>query len=132
MLSKQELLDKRRELIINRTLSERELERHLSKKHWRCKLQKRIGFYIVDFVFTHRMLIIELDGASHDTTKDYDRRRDTWLESLGFTVKRFPNEVVWENPELVILTIESYPNQNKKIYTKAMRKAGAIYSRVAR
>lgn len=51
--------------------------------------QVRIGFYIADFVFPSKMLIIELDGPNH--TKQHDEKRDEWLAQAGFTTWRIKN-----------------------------------------
>jgi very-short-patch-repair endonuclease len=51
--------------------------------------QVRIGFYVADFVFPSKMLIIELDGPHHDPDKD--AKRDEWLGRAGFTTWRIPN-----------------------------------------
>lgn len=51
--------------------------------------QVRIGFYVADFVFPSKMLIIELDGPSHDA--DHDAKRDEWLGQAGFTIWRVTN-----------------------------------------
>ncbi len=51
--------------------------------------QVRMGFYVADFVFPTKMLIIELDGKTHDA--EYDARRDGFLGRAGFTVWRIPN-----------------------------------------
>ncbi len=51
--------------------------------------QVRVGYYIADFVFPNKMLIIELDGPQHDAA--YDTRRDAFLAQAGFIVWRIPN-----------------------------------------
>lgn len=51
--------------------------------------QVRVGFYVADFVFPSKMLIIELDGPSHDA--DHDAKRDEWLGQAGFTTWRVTN-----------------------------------------
>lgn len=48
--------------------------------------QKPIGNYIVDFVCRKKKLIIEIDGDTHDSKKDYDKRRDIFLNKMGFHV----------------------------------------------
>jgi len=52
--------------------------------------QKPILDYIVDFYCRELMLVIEIDGYSHnDKTADYDEKRQIELEELGLTVLRF-------------------------------------------
>ena len=63
--------------------------------------QYSIGSYIVDFCCPSEKLIIELDGDPH---REYhkilkDENRDKYLESLGFTVLRFENRFVFQEPE---------------------------------
>lgn len=59
--------------------------------------QKVIGLYIVDFYVSEANLIIELDGSQHFEDKEKDRQRDLFLQSLGFTVLRIPNNEVNQN-----------------------------------
>jgi very-short-patch-repair endonuclease len=65
--------------------------------------QYSIGSYIVDFCCPSEKLIIELDGDPHG---DYfkiqkDENRDKYLENLGFTVLRFENRFVFQEPEFI-------------------------------
>lgn len=53
--------------------------------------QVRIGFYVADFVFPTKMLIIEIDGPSHDERVEHDEKRDAWLLRAGFTTWRIKN-----------------------------------------
>ncbi len=54
--------------------------------------QEIFAYYILDFVFPAKRLIIELDGWSHIETKDYDLKRDLFCENHGFTTIRLPNK----------------------------------------
>ncbi len=47
-----------------------------------------IGNYIVDFLCRELGVVIEIDGSSHDTKEDYDKKRDEYLEELGLKVIR--------------------------------------------
>lgn len=51
------------------------------------------------------MLIVELDGDSHDGRQEYDEKRSACLRALGFDVIRFTNVDVFENLEGVLETI---------------------------
>jgi very-short-patch-repair endonuclease len=66
------------------------------------KRQKPVGRYIADFVCWERRLIIELDGGQHAEQAAYDRRRDAWLRSQGYTVLRFWNNDVMQQLEGVL------------------------------
>jgi len=63
--------------------------------------QYSIGSYVVDFCCTSEKLIIELDGDPHGEYHKIqkDENRDKYLESLGFTVLRFENRFVFQEPE---------------------------------
>ncbi|MBP9806390.1 MAG: endonuclease domain-containing protein, partial [Candidatus Accumulibacter sp.] len=66
------------------------------------KRQKPMGRYIVDFVCLEQRLVIEIDGGQHAEQLDYDRRRDVWLRSQGFTVLRFWNNEVMQQLDEVL------------------------------
>lgn len=57
--------------------------------------QRPVLNYIADFMCKELMLIIELDGITHETEAAQlkDRQKDRELEAVGFTVLRFSN---WE------------------------------------
>ncbi len=58
--------------------------------------QAAIGAYVVDFVCFSHQLIVELDGPQHVTEegKAGDERRTAFLESRGFRVIRFRNQML--------------------------------------
>jgi very-short-patch-repair endonuclease len=78
--------------------------------------QHSIGNYIVDFYCPSEKIIIELDGDPHG---DYvqiqkDEIRDKYLENLGFTVVRFENRFIFQEPEYVKMEIRKlFINQSK-------------------
>jgi very-short-patch-repair endonuclease len=47
-----------------------------------------IGPYFADFVCRERRLVVELDGSQH-ADSEYDRRRDEFMRSAGYSVIRF-------------------------------------------
>jgi very-short-patch-repair endonuclease len=63
--------------------------------------QYSIGSYIVDFCCPSEKLIIELDGDPHGEYIKIlkDENRDKYLERVGFTVLRFENRFVFQEPE---------------------------------
>ena len=65
--------------------------------------QYSIGSYIVDFCCPSEKLIIELDGDSHGEYHKVhkDEIRDNYLAGLGFTVLRFENRFVFQDPEYI-------------------------------
>jgi very-short-patch-repair endonuclease len=80
------------------TKAEQIFRARLSSKHIPFKTQEVIGRYIVDFILLSNLVIIELDGRGHYKRRgiQYDQKRTRFLESLGFTVKRYPNQQVAE------------------------------------
>jgi len=71
------------------------------------KRQKPMGRFIVDFVCVERQLIIEIDGGQHAEQAEYDRHRDAWLRSQGYTVLRFWNHEVMHQLEGVLEQIRN-------------------------
>ena len=86
-----------RKLRNNATKGERILWHSLSGKQcfgYDFHRQKPLGNYIVDFFFQGLMLVIEVDGVSHNqrSVQVKDRRKEEFLESLGITVLRFMDD----------------------------------------
>jgi very-short-patch-repair endonuclease len=78
--------------------------------------QHSIGNYIVDFCCPSEKLIIELNenphGEYHNILKD--EIRDTYLESLRFTVLRFENRFVFQEPEYLRSEIIKVINRKRE------------------
>jgi len=72
--------------------------------------QHSIGPYIVDFYCPAERLIVELDGAVHDdpARHEYDDERQHFLAENGFTILRFDNEKVFEQPDMVCAAIAQH------------------------
>ena len=72
--------------------------------------QHQIGHFIVDFYCHQHQLIIELDGAVHDQPeqKQRDDQRNAYLQSLGHTVLRFPNQAIFEDLGTVLRVIAQH------------------------
>ncbi len=64
-----------------------------------------VGPYITDFMCRAKMLVVELDGYSHDLSVEQDRRRTAFIESRGFRILRFTNAAVFDNIEGVVAAI---------------------------
>ena len=78
------------------------------------KRQYPIGNYIVDFVCVQAMIVIEIDGGQHNTSRgiEEDKKRTEYIESCGYNVIRFWNSEIYENIEGVLKTIEAHiPHQ---------------------
>jgi very-short-patch-repair endonuclease len=62
--------------------------------------------YIVDFACLDNQLIIEVDGTTHDFSRDSDALRENELAKLGFKILRFTNGDVIAGLEAVIQKIQ--------------------------
>ena len=75
-------------------------------KFRRLKFRRQvpIGKYVVDFLCIEHKLIVELDGAPHDheKQKQHDARRDAELAARGYTVLRFPNDLIIGGGDIVL------------------------------
>ena len=58
--------------------------------------------YILDFACCSARVVVELDGGQHDSAVAYDTRRTSGLESQGWAVQRFWNNVIDCNEEAVL------------------------------
>jgi very-short-patch-repair endonuclease len=110
--NKKETLEKRKKLRSNLTPAEAFLWKHLKAKQLDGKKfvkQHSTGNYIVDFYCASEKLIIELDGEVHNTAaaEEYDEKRTNYLNSLGFTVIRFENKMVFDYLPSVLLEIRN-------------------------
>lgn len=108
-----------RKLRNNSTKSEVLLWKYLKGKQMRSydfHRQKSIGNYIADF-FCHRlMLVIEIDGVTHDYKVTSDEKRQKFLESLGIMVLRFSDEDVKKNINGVLIEIEEWIKEKELNY----------------
>ena len=89
----------------NMTAAERKLWQRLRANRFlglSFQRQEPVGPYIVDFYCSVARLVIELDGDAHFYTAAADRHRQSYLESLGMTVLRFPNFEVLSNTGRVL------------------------------
>ena len=99
------MLDNAKALRSNQTEAEQRLWYHLRAHRFmgmKFKRQKPVGRYIVDFVCLERRLIIELDGGQPAEQAAYDRERDAYLRSEGYTVMRFWNNDIMQELEGVL------------------------------
>ncbi len=107
------LKDLARKLRNNSTLSEVLLWKYLSRKQmmgYSFYRQKPIDNYIVDFYAPDLMLVIEIDGNSHDfeETQLNDPIRQEKLESFGLHFLRFSDMQVKTDILNVLRVIEGW------------------------
>jgi very-short-patch-repair endonuclease len=93
-------------------------------KGYQFRRQRPTLHYIADFLCKDLMLIIEIDGITHDDEETVvkDRQRENGLKAAGFKIVRFTDEEVLKNLagvtdhlELLIDKIEtSTPNPRQR------------------
>ena len=98
--SRQWVERRRKSLMMQATLPERIAARMLSRFDDRPVRQ---AFFMIrdrgdflDFFFPKRMVAVEIDGSSHKSRKDTDRRRDADFRSIGIRTIRVKNSDVME------------------------------------
>lgn len=98
-------VDRARELRLGMTDAEQALWFRLRNRQLDgCKFRRQhtIDRYVVDFVCTERLLVVELDGGQHAEQQDYDEQRTRHLQAKGYRVLRFWNNDVLTNIESVL------------------------------
>jgi very-short-patch-repair endonuclease len=72
--------------------------------------QRPVGKYIADFLCKELMLIIEIDGLTHqfEEVSENDILREEELEALGFAVIRFDDDEVLNDIDNVKRTLISF------------------------
>jgi very-short-patch-repair endonuclease len=78
-----------------------------SRRAAKLKVRRRypIGPYVVDFACLDHRVVVELDGDSHVGRADYDRKRQSYIESAGYRVLRVGNDDVLNDLDAVITVI---------------------------
>jgi len=97
------LLARAREMRRNPTEPEKRLWRHLSASQLaghKVRRQAVIEYFIADFFCPHKMLIVEVDGDTHDI--DSDCKRDDRLRKKGYRTVRYSNLDVMGNMDGVL------------------------------
>ena len=119
--SKKEILQISRELEIKMVEAARRFRKEPTKSEsifWevirdkqlegrKFRRQEPIGPFIVDFYCSSERLIIEIDGAIHDSKKEADLERQQLLESLGLRFVRISSELVENNLQKAIDTVKA-------------------------
>ncbi|MEA5598966.1 endonuclease domain-containing protein [Rivularia sp. UHCC 0363] len=74
-----------------------------------CKFRRQysVDKFVIDFYSPILKLAIEIDGESHfmEGAAEYDRERQTYIESFGIKFVRFTNNDVYNNLDGVLETI---------------------------
>ncbi len=99
-----------RQLRHKATEAEKKMWHYLSQNQMTVRFHRQYIIkdrYITDFCAPTKKLIVEIDGGQH-CHNEQDSIRDAYLKKKGFTVLRFWNNDVLENPEGCWNTIISY------------------------
>ena len=101
------------ELRNNATKAERVLWKSLSGKQcfgYDFHRQKPVGNFIVDFFCQELMLVIEVDGVSHNlqSVRARDKEKEAFLHGLGITVLRFQDDDIYQDNRDTLSEIERY------------------------
>ena len=108
-----------RELRKNATKAERVLWKSLSGKQcfgYDFHRQKPLGNYIVDFFCQELMLVIEVDGVTHNQpgVQAKDIEKEAFLNGLGITVLRFQDDDIYPDNRDALSEIERYVMEFEK------------------
>ncbi|SHE68813.1 Very-short-patch-repair endonuclease [Arenibacter palladensis] len=109
--TKKELAGFRSELRSNLSPAEAFLWKQLSSRQLegrRFTRQHSISKYVVDFYCASERLIVELDGEIHNNplAMDYDEKRTSFFNEMGYKVIRFENKMVFDHLESVLSEIK--------------------------
>ena len=100
------VIQKARDLRKHMTSEETEFWHFLRDKRFagfKFRRQHPIGEYIADFCCPEKKLVVELDGAGHDT--QYDQIRDEYLKSRKFSVIRIPNDAIRTDRDRILIIL---------------------------
>ena len=103
-------------LLIQRARELRRARIPAESKLWQCLRNRQLGGFkfrrnqptppfIADFYCAEMRLIVELDGGSHESRKEYDESRTVRLERDGHRVIRFLNVDVFDHLDSVLEAI---------------------------
>lgn len=106
-----ELKDFRKQLRNYGTSAEAKLWTFLQRSqldNHKFRRQHSLGNFIADFYCPAERLVIELDGEQHyhEPGITNDRIKESYLNSIGITVLRFENKLVFDDIEWVLQQIK--------------------------
>jgi len=111
LYNKTDNLKLRRKLRRNQPDTERMVWSKLRNRQvlgFKFKRQYGVGSYIVDYCCPEAKVVVEIDGDSHylnNDVKEKEKKRQIYIEGVGFKVLRFTNKDVRENLEGVLEVI---------------------------
>jgi len=110
---------KRRKLRQNQTEAEKLIWRFLRSRQLlghKFKRQYSIDHFVIDFYCPELKLAVEADGATHNESgrKEYDIRREKYLNKFGVSFVRIKDEELFGNPNKAFDKIEEAIKQLKE------------------
>ncbi len=104
--------EKRRKLRKNQTYVEKIVWIYLRDRRllgYKFKRQYSVDYYVIDFYCPELKFAIELDGECHDPPeqKEYDAKRQKYLEDYGIEFIRITNDELLGNPNKAFERIEN-------------------------
>ncbi len=89
-------------------------------RNLKFRRQHPIAPYIADFYCHELRLVIELDGAYHnsDKARKYDQARDKYMKNLGLQIIRIRNRVFNSHPNILFDQIDEVIELRKLIKDK--------------
>ncbi len=108
------------------TEGEKRLSKALEKKGIKHYKQVNVGPYVTDIVITKngRTYVIEVEGRSHDSRQEYDKKRREEIEKRGAEVirvsERDAREAPFQTADTIITTI-NYLERKKEEEEKAKK-----------
>ncbi len=104
--------EKRRKLRRNQTYVEKIVWIYLRDRRllgYKFRRQYSVDYYVIDFYCSELKLPVEIDGESHDVPeqKEYDIKRQKYLETFGIKFVRIKNDELLGNPNKAFERIEN-------------------------
>ena len=109
--NKKELKETRRHLRKNQTYTEKIVWMYLRNRQmegYKFRRQYSVDKFVIDFYCPKLKLAIEIDGSIHNEPdqKEYDVKRQEYLETFGIKFLRLTNEEINGNPNAAFEKIE--------------------------
>ena len=103
--------EKRKKLRQYQTIAEELVWRFLRNRQllgYKFKRQYSIDHFVIDFYCPELKLAVEIDGASHSVPgkKQYDIKRERYLEKFNINFIRIKDEELFGNPNKAFMKIE--------------------------
>lgn len=85
-----------------------------NRLNYRFVRQKPIGLFIVDFYCSKLLLVIEVDGSTHELKENKDLDRDKYLSNLGIKTIRYGDDLIFKQLENVFEDMKRVVKEREK------------------